>query len=189
MQLAKVRKVKVAFSDSGRFFAVYLQSAKILNIFDSRDLDKLYEDINNQESIMHVELDEDFGFGTRIVFDTEDKFVVVASQTHVMAYSLEDNEQFGTLKEKYVIDPDTYDSILDLQTTSKGMPPGQFKLFVACQCTGILNVHVFDLNKQEEMFTIAHSKESDQLAVKISRDCRRAILSNGLEHYMHDGES
>ena len=181
----------MAFSDSGRFFAVYLQSSKILNIFDSQDLDKLYDDINEQQSLMHVELDDDFGFGTRIAFDTEDKYIVVASKTHVMAYSLQDDERkFGKLKEKYIIDPDTYDSILDLQVTSKGMKDDEnFKLFVACQVTGVLNVHVFDLNKQENMFAIAHSKESKNLKVKISRDCKGAILSNGLEHYMHDGES
>lgn len=75
-----------------------------------------------------------------------------------MAYTLIENENFGKLKEKYVIDPDTYDSILDLNVTSKGMQGDEFKLFVACQVTGVLNVHVFDLNKQEEMFTIAHSK-------------------------------
>ena len=124
------------------------------------------------------------------MFDENDKYVAVASNTQIVVYSLQQHN-FGN-REIFEIDDDKYRQILDFQLDSAGMPPDKFKLIVALQVNGITSVEVTDLvDKFHKRFIISHSRQtpSDQLKVKISRDGKQAIFSNGIEHYIHNGSS
>jgi len=45
VQLEQVRKCLIQFSTTGKFFGIFLQQDNILNIFSSRNLTKLFDDI------------------------------------------------------------------------------------------------------------------------------------------------
>jgi len=60
---------------------------------------------------------------------------------------------------------------------------------VACKKSGITSVCIFDINNEQDFRIISYMVKGDNLVVKISDDLKKVILSNGLEHYIHNGHN
>ena len=71
VQLDGIRKCLIKFSKSGRYFAIMLQSENILNIFSSKNLNKMFDKIETQSAKLHLKIrnPDKFGLTKRVLFD------------------------------------------------------------------------------------------------------------------------
>lgn len=63
----------IEFSRSGAFFAIYVENTKKLNVYESTDIHKCFDNIEKDEKIFEFSLEKkNFGKLLRITFDKND---------------------------------------------------------------------------------------------------------------------
>ena len=73
----------------------------VIKIFDSRDIHRCIDDIENGKSLHQIEIElEDFGSPKYFKFDSDDKYFAITSKTAVAIIDLED----GKIIYQYKID-------------------------------------------------------------------------------------
>ena len=92
VQLSGTRKCYVAFSKSGKFFAIFMQAKKLLTVYDATDVHKMMDDIEKEEPYFTADVSESmerFGAVNRIEFGKAEKYVCIASDRKYAVYSLQ----------------------------------------------------------------------------------------------------
>ena len=191
--LEDVNNALMQFSKSGDHLGIYIQGDNILSIFDSKDIDKCFDNIEKQDTIFQVQLEnKNFGKATRLVFDQHDQYVAIVSSHSIIIYSLKE-EELGKQVREYKIDDEKYGEILDLVMDSyENGQPIQGKNFacqIACQCVDITSVQIFDISAENDIRNISYAQKLGKKVVKISDDFNRVIFSNGREHYTLNGRN
>ena len=70
----------IEFSKTGDFFAIYIENTKKLNVYESSDIHKCFDNIDKDIKVFEFSLEKkNFGKLNRIVFDKNDKYVAVRS--------------------------------------------------------------------------------------------------------------
>lgn len=70
------------FSKSGKYFGIFLQKDKILNVFESTDIEKCFDNIQRHKdepsSFMSNQIKEEGIYNSkRVIFDLNDQYVAV----------------------------------------------------------------------------------------------------------------
>lgn len=61
--------------------------------------------------------------------------------------------------------------------------------YIACKLNCQNIVQIFDIFNQEQKKAISYMKRSENLFVKIALNLKTVIMSNGYEHYLHNGRN
>lgn len=172
-----------------------LHTPNIVRIFDSRDINQCITDIENEQSLHLVEIElEDFGSPKYFKFDADDRYFAITSKTAVLIIDLED----GKIIDKYKIDIEKFSGIYDVMINSylgndhdkwegKEKTARSYRCQIACKLIGFNTVEIFDINDLLDTKQISYFRKGKELKVKISDDFTKVCLTNGIEHYIHNG--
>lgn len=83
----------IEFSKSGKHLAILTKNDSILSVYDSRDIFKCFEKIENQKPLFSLKIDQ-ITSADRIVFDVMDKLILISSREQIIIYSL-DHTKYG----------------------------------------------------------------------------------------------
>lgn len=170
---------------------------KTVYVYDSSDIFKCFQDIEADEYIMSYRIKDDQGFepAQRILFDLNDKYLAIQSLNQIMFIDMYTQE---LCKEKpmYVIS-ENYDFILDFVVDSKSKKiyneAWPFYCEVACkqdaERKNIEIFNIFDDKDPTKVRNITYQSNGKHLVVKISKDFRQVVFSNGIDHFILNGTS
>ena len=90
----------------------------------------------------------------------------------------------------YDLDLDKYESINDIIFDSYGCIKPEYRCFIACKVIEQRNIHIWNIiDKEENKRSIAYLNKGDKIVVKIADDFNQVIFSNGIEHYLLNGDN
>ena len=132
------------FSKTGKFFAIIMkhdsQTANDdeLHVFNSEDMNKCLDDIQNGKPLFKVSLNANQDGGARIMkFDINDKYIAVASRTSIKIFSLEKNT-IGKAEIEFNLNEEKHEYIVDMVLdSSKGNP---YECHIAAKYSSITSI-------------------------------------------------
>ena len=113
----------MAFSKSGKKFSIFNQKQSILKVFDSTNIDKCFDHIENDTPVFEAKVDDKDSrhfFAKILEIDIQDKYVLVSSKEKVFIYLIENMTNGEPVKTygEYKMDTDKYEEILDVHMDS-----------------------------------------------------------------------
>ena len=78
----------IKFSKTGAWLAIYCQEGRSLKIYDSSDVHKCFEDIDENRPKCRIQIDDRFKTAKQLVFDENEKVVGLVSKSQVNLFSI-----------------------------------------------------------------------------------------------------
>jgi hypothetical protein len=91
----------------------------LLKVYNSNNIEKCFDSIENDEPMFTASLQDDpsWTLAKKLEFDVKDKYVAVSSKEKLVIYSTE-NKSMGELVINFTIDLEKYEAIYDFKLNS-----------------------------------------------------------------------
>ena len=173
----------IEFSKSGKHLAILTKKDSILSVYDSRDIFKCFEKIENQKPLFNLKIDQ-ISSADKIVFDVMDKMILISSRDQIIIFSL-DHTKYGEVIQNYTIDQIKYTAILDVVVNTQELDENSIDMIancdqdftyrcqIACKYNGSTTIHFFDINEPSDFRSIIYVRNIGKIIVKISDNFSR----------------